>query len=619
MGGKYLVSGWAVLGLLFAAVVAGCGEQPSATTGTPANTETLTVTSTEAVPQSINGWQLMWNDEFNGAEGSKPDPAKWIVVDGHADYSDIMARWTPDDVYMDGQGHVVFRGRKDVTYDGTPEDYTSGMIETSTMSSTNPNTIYTFTYGKVEIRAKVPGGRGLWPALWMCNPNIWPPEIDILDNGMPYPDSVFKVRQSDSGGAEIEYDTGGVDISQDYHTYGLEWEPGSTRYYFDDKLTTVNSSNAVPSLPMYLILNLQIGGSWPGEPDETTVFPAYMYVDYVRVYQCPGCTPMPTLSPTPTPLPSATPTVIPPGAIVRIDSGSYETYTDLQGNVWSPDSNYIGGYVVDRGADVAIDTTAEGAAPERVYQTERWGLPGYAIPLPNGWYTVKLHFAETAGGPSKAGDRVMSVNAEGALMEGIDAIAETGSKFKALVKSAEVYVGDGVLNLDWKATADDPMVDGIEILPGPADKATPTPTLQPTLAPTPEGNLNLAMKRPATSSSVEQGVAEDLPPEQAVDGDPNTRWSADYGDPQWLMVDLGSIKHISRVRISWEAAYAKFYEIQVSDDGETWTPIYMTESGDGGIDDLTGLDGSGCYVRVLGKVRFNNDWTYSIWEFEVYE
>ncbi|MBB6348189.1 hypothetical protein FHU36_004734 [Nonomuraea muscovyensis] len=137
---------------------------------------------------------------------------------------------------------------------------------------------------------------------------------------------------------------------------------------------------------------------------------------------------------------------------------------------------------------------------------------------------------------------------------------------------------------------------------------TPTPTPTPTAGAVSRG-------RPATASSTEGSGFEAA---GAVDGDPTTRWaSAEGSDPQWLRVDLGRSYPISRVRLDWEAAYASGYRIQVSDDGFTWRDLYTTASGDGGIDDLTNLSGSGRHVRVYGTAR-GTPWGYSLHEFEVY-
>ncbi|MFL5337430.1 MAG: discoidin domain-containing protein [Geminicoccaceae bacterium] len=125
---------------------------------------------------------------------------------------------------------------------------------------------------------------------------------------------------------------------------------------------------------------------------------------------------------------------------------------------------------------------------------------------------------------------------------------------------------------------------------------------------------NRARNRPTTASSTE---TPGFPGFAATDGSSATRWSSAYADPSWIQVDLGATLAITHVVLRWETAYAHAYAIQVSDDAATWTTIYSTSTGDGGIDDLTGLTGSGRYVRMYGTVRATQ-FGYSLWEFEVY-
>ena len=125
---------------------------------------------------------------------------------------------------------------------------------------------------------------------------------------------------------------------------------------------------------------------------------------------------------------------------------------------------------------------------------------------------------------------------------------------------------------------------------------------------------NLAFGRPTTASSVETSA---FPAINATDGDYGTRWSSAYTDHEWIQVDLGSSTAINRVKLTWEAAYGKGYQIQTSADGSTWTTIYSTTTGDGGTDDLTGLSGTGRYVRMQGTQRATT-YGFSLYEFEVY-
>jgi len=126
---------------------------------------------------------------------------------------------------------------------------------------------------------------------------------------------------------------------------------------------------------------------------------------------------------------------------------------------------------------------------------------------------------------------------------------------------------------------------------------------------------NLALFRPAAASSDEDSSGG---PEAAVDDDPLTRWSSAWSaDPQWLRVDLGKSRPIRRVKLVWEAAYAKSYQIQVSEDAVHWTDLYATTTGPGGTEDLTGLSGQGRYIRLYATQRAT-PYGYSLYAFEVY-
>jgi hypothetical protein len=103
----------------------------------------------------------------------------------------------------------------------------------------------------------------------------------------------------------------------------------------------------------------------------------------------------------------------------------------------------------------------------------------------------------------------------------------------------------------------------------------------------------------------------------AFDGKLSTRWSSRYADNQWIYVDLGQSIDVRRVVLNWETAYGRKYRIDVSADAKSWNSIYFNEAGDGGVDDLTGLSGTGRFVRMMGLER-GTQWGFSLWEFEVY-
>jgi hypothetical protein len=130
------------------------------------------------------------------------------------------------------------------------------------------------------------------------------------------------------------------------------------------------------------------------------------------------------------------------------------------------------------------------------------------------------------------------------------------------------------------------------------------------------GDVLLSQGKPATASSLE---SSSFPAGAAFDGNlTTTRWASKEGvDPQWLQVDLSASASVTRVKLTWEAAFAKSYRIETSADGTTWTTIYSTTTGNGGTDDLTGLAGTGRYVRITGTVR-GTPYGYSLFELQVY-
>lgn len=148
--------------------------------------------------------------------------------------------------------------------------------------------------------------------------------------------------------------------------------------------------------------------------------------------------------------------------------------------------------------------------------------------------------------------------------------------------------------------------------PPPPTSSSASPPTSSSSSPLPTGDL--ALGRPATSSSDESAS---LSAANAVDGNSATRWSSAYSDPQWIQIDLGSAQPISYVMLHWEAAYATKYQIQISNDATTWTTLYSTTNGTGGVSELP-VSGSGRYVRLYATARANTQWGYSLYEFAVY-
>jgi hexosaminidase len=135
------------------------------------------------------------------------------------------------------------------------------------------------------------------------------------------------------------------------------------------------------------------------------------------------------------------------------------------------------------------------------------------------------------------------------------------------------------------------------------------------LYPAPVITGDLAQGKPTTASSIE---TPNFPAGDATDGDLSTRWSSQYVDPTWIQVDLGSARTVNRVVLAWETAYGKNYQIQMSNDGTTWTTVATRTNGTGGTETLTFPNATGRYIRMYGTAR-GTQYGYSLWEFEVFD
>ena len=157
----------------------------------------------------------------------------------------------------------------------------------------------------------------------------------------------------------------------------------------------------------------------------------------------------------------ATPVIKQTLPTIRIRAGSAEKLTDTSGNVWLPAQGFADGETVDR-TELGIANTKDQA----IYRTERYSMTGFTQPLPNGKYTVKLHFAETFEGISGVGQRVFSFNIEGKEFKDFDVWAKAGGGLRAYVESVSVEVNDGKLDIAFTSNVENPEINGIEILPG---------------------------------------------------------------------------------------------------------------------------------------------------------
>lgn len=248
-------------------------------------------------PTDHAGWTLVWNDEFNGPNGSAPDPKHWHVIEaGNGFGNDELEYYTARSknvVLQDGNLLITARREGWRGADGV-RHYTSARLESKGL--------FDVQYGRVEARMKTPAGQGIWPAFWMLGSNIdavgWPDcgEIDVMENIGREPNAIHGTLHGPGySGAEALGKAltlpDSARVADDYHTYAVEWEPGQIRFYIDSTLYATRTAADVAGNrwvfdhPFYILLDLAVGGDWPGNPDQHTKFPARMLVDYVRVYQ----------------------------------------------------------------------------------------------------------------------------------------------------------------------------------------------------------------------------------------------------------------------------------------------------------------------------------------------
>ena len=260
---------------------------------------TLNQTGGTVVVPPITQWNIVWSDEFTQADGSSPDSTKWgyDIGNGSGGWGNLQLEYDTartNNARIVG-GQLVIEADQE-SYGG--KNYTSARMLTKGK--------WSWAYGRMEARIKIPRGQGIWPAFWMLGTNIdagvsWPTcgEIDIMEN---------IGRTSDqgtdhgtihgpgySGGNAIggTYTLpGGAALADDFHIYAVEWTPNQIKWFVDTHQYFTATPASLPggttwvfTQPQFFILNVAVGGKWPGIPDGTTIFPQQMVVDYVRVYE----------------------------------------------------------------------------------------------------------------------------------------------------------------------------------------------------------------------------------------------------------------------------------------------------------------------------------------------
>ncbi|RMG86610.1 MAG: glycosyl hydrolase family protein [Bacteroidetes bacterium] len=242
-------------------------------------------------PEEYAGWTKIWADEF---EGSELDLNHWThELGNHGWGNNELQNYTnsPANSYL-SDGHLIIEARKESS---GGSDYSSARIITADK--------FEFAFGRVDIRARLPEGQGIWPALWMLGANFWDigwpacGEIDIMELIGQNPDIVHGTAHWGIDNSNHQSKTAskalpaGQKFSDEFHVFSIIWEPNRVEWYVDDVLINTLTPADMNGQPypfnneFFFIFNIAVGGNWPGSPDASTVFPQQMVVDYIRVFQ----------------------------------------------------------------------------------------------------------------------------------------------------------------------------------------------------------------------------------------------------------------------------------------------------------------------------------------------
>lgn len=245
-----------------------------------------------STPTSYPNYTLVWSDEFSA---NTLDPSIWNFETGNGN-----GGWGNNELeYYTGNLKNIFLSNGNLIIEARKESI--GGLGYSSARITTQNKKH-FKFGRIDIRAKLPVGKGIWPALWMLGANIstvgWPAcgEIDIMELIGTYPARItgtmhWKPVSGTNTSKGSNYYLSAGDFSQQFHVFSLVWTKDTMSWYVDDQhyLTTTLSDVGAANYPFnaeqFFIFNVAVGGNWPGSPDETTSFPQRMFVDYIRVFQ----------------------------------------------------------------------------------------------------------------------------------------------------------------------------------------------------------------------------------------------------------------------------------------------------------------------------------------------
>jgi hypothetical protein len=661
-------AGWLGFRSLASALLLAAGSLAGVTVATLATGTSSALA--DAVPPAPSGWTTVFGDNFSGAAGSAPSSANWFydIGTGFGTGETEHTTNSTSNVFLDGNGHLVLKAIDNAG------SWTSARIESTRDDFQAP------PGGELEMTASIEqpnpaSGLGYWPAFWSLGSPMragggWPTsgEIDMMEdvNGLNEASQTLHDAANSPGHALIACPAAGSGCQTGYHTYSVIVDRTNTsaeslEFLMDGTVESTITEASVGTTAwqeaidhgFFIIFDLAMGGNYPNgicnctTPTSSTTSGASMSVAYVAVYEKGG-------NSTPTATPSATGQVTGINGLCLSNQNSlntasnpigvsacngsagqqWSTYTDntvrTQGgcldvvsagttsgtNVdwypcngtaaqgWTHQANgelvnpNSGLCLTDPGGNTSarldIETCADSAQQQWTLPTGTGGGNTITVTNPGSQNStvgtaasLRIQAADSASGQtlsySAAGlPAGLSINSSSGLISGTPTTAGTSN---VTVTAKDTTGAAGSASFSWAVTSSG---GGC-------------------------GSTNLALNAPTTASSVQ---SSSFPATAATDGNTGTRWSSAFSDPQWLEVDLGSVKSICQVVLDWEAAYATAFQIQTSTDGSTWTTIFSTTTGTGGTQTLN-VTGSGRYVRMYGTTRATQ-YGYSLWEFEVF-
>ncbi|WP_426512007.1 discoidin domain-containing protein [Dactylosporangium sp. McL0621] len=544
-----------------------------------------------AAPAPPPGFTLTWSDEFNGAANTGVNTGTWKYDTGPGSTFgtgeiETMTNSTAN-VFQDGGGHLVLRA----LHSGTDPraGWTSGRIETQAATfGADAGDVVRMESSIQQPNVTTANGAGYWPAFWMLGSTLrtgttWPTsgEVDILEdiNGRS---SVFGTLHCGTNpGGPCNESTGlgsgeraCAGCQTGYHTYAVEIDrsksPEEIRWYLDGanyftlpatRVDATTWNNAVHH-PFFIIYDLAMGGGFPdafgGGPNAATISGGQMNIDWVAVYNKKGGG-----------------TTSPPPAGTNIAQGKPTTASSSE-NAGTP-------------ASAATDGNAG----------TRWSS-AFSDPQ---WLQVDLGQSYNLTS--------VNLNWEAAYAKAFQVqTSNDGTNWTSIYSTTTGTGGNQTLNVSGSGRY-------VRVYGTQRATAYGYSLYEFGLTGTPGGGTGggtlLSQGKATTASSTENAASAAA---NATDGNTGTRWSSAFSDPQWLRVDLGATHTISKVNLNWEAAYAKAFQIQTSNDGTTWTDVYSTTTGTGGNQSLN-VSGAGRYVRMNGTQRATA-YGYSLWEFQVF-